>query len=411
MTKGRARIALQILGCVVAVAIVARLVARADAASTWLAVSSAGPFVVLAFVPFAIGMTFDAWGMVILLRGLGHGTSLAQMLPVRFATEALHATLPAGFVASDTATALLLEKRCGVPVRDGVVASIARKWLVMRAHAAYIAVGAIAGFAALAALARALHAPALPWLVLASAGVPLALSAALGAGLLGRSTFFRLHAALARLPSRRLQRWLDSRRHEAVATDGQVARLRGARLATSSATLAFLGCWCFEALESALLLHLVGAHVELVSVFAFEAGLSMVRSAVVLAPSGLGVVDLGYATVLQALGVEPGAVAGFVLMRRAKEAVWAAAGYATLAALRGEWAAAPDVRPPGPGAGENVWASRGSHLTPLPNVRRAAGTLKHADAGSGSTARPLAGTARPIARRTAVRSLGSPARE
>jgi uncharacterized membrane protein YbhN (UPF0104 family) len=230
-------------------------------------------------------------------------------------------------------------------MRDGVVASIARKWLVMRAHAAYIVVGAVAGFAALAALAVALHASALPWLVLASAGVPLVLSAAVGAGLLGRSTFSRLHAGLARIPSRRLRRWLDSRRHEALATDGQVSRLRGARVATWSATLAFLGCWCFEALESALLLHLVGAHVELVSVFAFEAGLSMVRSAVVLAPSGLGVVDLGYATVLHALGVEPGAVAGFVLMRRAKEAVWATAGYAMLAALRGRTPAKTRMTP------------------------------------------------------------------
>ena len=157
MTAGRARIALQILGCAVAVAIVGRLVSQADAASTWRAVSSAGPLVAVALVPFAIGMTLDAWGMVVLLRGLGHRTSLAQMLPVRFASEALHATLPAGFVASDTATAILLEKRAGVPVRDGVVASIARKWLVMRAHAAYIAVGAVAGFATLTALARALH--------------------------------------------------------------------------------------------------------------------------------------------------------------------------------------------------------------------------------------------------------------
>ena len=230
---------------------------------------------------------------------------------------------------------MLLEKRCSVPVRDGVVAAIARKWLVMRAHAAYIAVGAVAGFAALATLARALHAAALPWVVLASAAVPLALSAAVGAGLLGRSTFARLHALLARVPSQRLTRWLDSRRHEALATDGQVSRLRSAPATTWTATLAFLGCWCFEALESALLLRLVGAHVSLVSVVAFEGGLSMVRSVAILAPSGLGVLDLGYATVLHALGAEPCAVAAFVLLRRAKEAVWVAAGYTVLAALRG----------------------------------------------------------------------------
>jgi uncharacterized membrane protein YbhN (UPF0104 family) len=331
----RARFALQILGFAIAAAIIVHVVAEADLASTSRALRSAGSLLPLALLPFALGMTLDAWGMVVLLRALGHRTSLTQMLPVRFASEALHVTLPAGFVASDTATAFLLAKRCAVPVRDGVVASIARKWLVMRAHGAYIAVGALAGFAALAALARALHAPALPWLVLASALVPLALSVAVGRALLGRSTFSRLHAGLKRIPSRRLKCWLDSRRHDAVATDGQAARLRGARSATWTATAAFLGCWCFEALESALLLHLVGAHVDLASVFALEAGLSMVRSVAVLAPSGLGVVDLGYATVLRALGAEAGAIAAFVLLRRAKEALWVAAGYAIVTTLRG----------------------------------------------------------------------------
>jgi uncharacterized membrane protein YbhN (UPF0104 family) len=334
MTARPARIAFQIVGCAVAVGIVAHLVAQADAASVWSAIRSAGPLGLGALLPFAAGMTLDAWGSVVLLRALGHPTTLAQMLPIRFASEALHATLPAGFVASDTATAVLLERRWRVPMRDGGVVSIARKWLVMRAHAAYIVAGGFAGFAALAGLARALHASALPWLVLASAGLPLALSAAVGGGLLGRSTFSRLHDALTRIPSGQLRRWLDSRRPDAVATDGQVSRLRVAHTATWTATAAFLGCWCFEALESALLLHLVGAHVDLASVFAFEAGLSMVRSIAVLAPSGLGVVDLGYATVLHALGTPSAAVSAFILLRRAKEAVWVIAGYATLTVLR-----------------------------------------------------------------------------
>jgi uncharacterized membrane protein YbhN (UPF0104 family) len=330
-----ARTALHLAGAAVAVGVLWHLVAQADPAATWHAISSAGPLVAIAVLPFAVGMTLDAWGTARLLRALGHRTSLGRMLPVRLASEALHITLPAGFVAADTATALLLERRCDVPVRDGVVASIARKWLVMRSHAAYIAVGAAAGCAALTVLADALQVKALPGLVLGSAIVPLVLSAAVGAGLLGGSPFARLHAALAKVPSRRFARWLEARKHDAVATDGQVARLRQARASTAIATLAFLGSWCFEALESALLLRLVGARVDLPAVFAVEAGLSMVRSIVVLLPSGLGVVDMGYATVMRALGVDASAAAAFVLLRRAKEAAWVAIGYAILAAWRG----------------------------------------------------------------------------
>lgn len=329
---GRWRIGLALLGCAIGVGLLARLCSHADAAATWAAVSSRGPLVLTALVPFAFGLTADAWGMVVLLRALGHRVTLAQVLPVRLASEALHISMPAGFVAAETATAAMLQSRHGVPLRDGIVATLARKWLVMRAHAAYIVVGALAGFAALLTLSRGLlGGSALPWIVLASAAVPLSLSAGVASGLLGRSTFARLHAALERVPSRRLRAWLARTHHEALATDGQARRLRAAPAATWHATLSFLATWCCEALESALLLHLVGVDVNLGAVFAIEAGLSLVRSAAVLAPSGLGVVDLGYATVLPMLGADAAGTPAFVLLKRAKEVAWVLIGYATLA--------------------------------------------------------------------------------
>ena len=331
------RISLTIAGCAVAALLLSRLFAQTSLSAVASAAAHAGPLVLTAVIPFAFGMAFDALGIVVLLRALGHRLTLAQVLPVRLASEALHITMPAGFLASDAAHAVLLESHCSVPGRDGVVASIARKWLVMRSHAVYIALGVVFGFAALAKLSGCLLGHAgLPWVVALSAAVPLGMSAAIGAGLLGRSTFSRLHSALSRLPFRRLSRWVESRRHEAVATDAQVGRLRAARGATSLAAAAFLGCWCFESLESALLLRLVGADVELAAVFAIEAGLSLVRSAAILAPSGLGVVNLGYATVLPVLGADAGMAPAFVLLKRAKELVWVAIGYAILGVLRAQ---------------------------------------------------------------------------
>lgn len=344
MSDRRVRLAVQLVGAAVAIAILARIIGRADAAATWKAVSSAGPWVPLALLPFALGMAADSWGTAALLRALGHRVTLAQMLPVRLAGEALHVTMPAGFVAADGATAMLLQSRCGVPVRDGVVASVARKWLVMRSHAAYIVFGAIAGFGAIATLSHErLGSGLLPWIVLVSSVVPLALSEGVRAGLLGRTTLASVRSALARVPSRRLARWLESQRQHVDATDAQIGRLRGARGAIVTATLSFLACWCFEALESALLLRLVGARVELSSVFAVEAGLSLVRSAIVIAPSGFGVVDLGYATVFSALGADAATASAFVLLKRGKEAAWAAVGFALLARLPS--ARLPSARP------------------------------------------------------------------
>ncbi len=329
------RACLAIAGLSVAALLLARLFAQTNASAVASAVKSAGPFVVTAVVPFAFGMALDSLGLVALLRALGHHVTLRQVLPVRLASEALHVSMPAGFLASDAAHAVLLESHCNVPGRDGLVASIARKWLVMRSHTVYIVVGALAGFAALAKLSDTLFGrPGLPWIVVASAAIPFGVSAAIGAGVLGRCTFSRLHSWLAKLPSRRLSCWVEARRHDAVATDAQVGRLHAARGAKFLAAGAFLGCWCLESLESALLLRLVGADIPLRSVFAIEAGLSLVRSAAILAPSGLGVVDLGYATVLPVLGADAGAAPAFVLLKRARELVWVALGYAVLASLR-----------------------------------------------------------------------------
>jgi uncharacterized membrane protein YbhN (UPF0104 family) len=314
----------------------ARLFAHADASATWRAISSAGPLVVVALLPFALGLIVDSCATVILLRALGNPTTWMQVLPVRMVSETLHLSVPVGFVASDTASAVLLERRADVPLRDGVVATIARKWLVMQAHGAYILLGTLLGFSELTALSRRLTGgEVLPWAVLASAAVPFAVSWAVGAGLLDRSTFTRLYALLARLPSRRLASWLESRRSEAVATGAQAARLRRARPATAAAAAAFLACWCVEALESALLIRLVGADVAFAGVISLEAALSLVRSLVVVAPSGLGVVDFGYATVLPMLGADSGSAAAFVLLKRAKELAWVLLGYAIMGATRG----------------------------------------------------------------------------
>jgi hypothetical protein len=56
------------------------------------------------------------------------------------------------------------------------------------------------------------------------------------------------------------------------------------------------------------------------------------RSAAVLVPAGLGVQELGYSMFLRASGApDPAALTGaLALLRRAREAAWATAGYALL---------------------------------------------------------------------------------
>ena len=346
MSRG-ARVVLTVGGLALATYLLFRLFHSADIAATWHVITAAGPLAGVAFLPFLLGMTFDSYGSVVLLRALGNSVTLSQVLAVRLASEALHSSIPAGFVASETASALLLERRADVPLRDGVVATIARKWLVMRAHVAYILLGAAVGFPALTALSRRVVGnDALAWSVCASAVVPLLGSWAIGAGLLGRSAFERLRSLVARLPFRRISRWLEAHRTETTATDAQAARLRRDVAASTRATALFFASWCAEALESAVLARLIGIDTGLSGIIAAEAAQSLVRSLAVAAPSGLGVVDLGYATVLPMLGADAPSAAAFVLLKRAKELAWMAIGYVLLFAIRrrGPAVAVPSCR-------------------------------------------------------------------
>ena len=81
-----------------------------------------------------------------------------------------------------------------------------------------------------------------------------------------------------------------------------------------------------------MLLQLLGVHLPLATVFAFEASVSLLRSIGCFAPGGLGLQDLGYVAALGTLGVADAMTAGaaFVLLKRAKELVWALVGYGSL---------------------------------------------------------------------------------
>ncbi len=329
-----------------AVVVLVRAFAGIDGRAVLAAVGRAGALAPLALAPFLAAMALDAGGLRVVLGALGHPTRLSRLLPIRIATEALHLTAPAGFVVADSATVALLGAPSGVSVSEGAVLMVARKWLVMRAHAAYILVGAACGAPLLAAAsARLTGGGWLPWAVGGSALVPLVLSVGVGAGFRGLPAVARAQSTLARLPWPALRARVARWRSPAVVLDAHMARVGSARSVTWLATASFLACWLLEALETAVILALVGGPLDIALALAVEVGLSLLRSAGNVAPAGLGVQDAGYATLLPAMGVPVETTAAFVLLKRGKEIVWIAVGYALLAAMRrGEVARPADER-------------------------------------------------------------------
>ncbi len=339
MLRGRAgrmvRASVVALALVAAGVVLFRAFRQVSWPDTLAAVWHAGAGAPLILLPFFVAMVLDAGGMVLLLRPLGHAVSLARLLPIRIATEALHMTAPAGFVVADSATAALLEARSGVPIGQGAILAVARKWLVMRAHAVYILLGALAGAPLLGAVsARALGGRWLPFAVAASALIPLVLSALVGAGFHGGALVGRLQGVVSRLPWAPLRARASAWSAPARALDAHMRAIGQRAPATRAATVSFFACWLLESIETAIILALAGGPANLGLAFGAEVGISMLRSVGNVAPAGLGIQDAGYAALLPALGVPVDVTAAFVLLKRAKELAWIVVGYALLAGFR-----------------------------------------------------------------------------
>jgi hypothetical protein len=316
-------------------ALLAQTFGGVDWRITARAIQAIGPVVSIAFVPFLGAMVLDAWGLQVLLAALGRSVSLTRLLPIRVGTEAIHVTSPAGFLVADSATASLLDARCGVPLPEGLILVVARKWLVMRGHFLYIVMGVALGGAALAAVSRRhCGGPWLPWAVGVSALAPLMMSTGMGLGFRDRPALARIQSAVAKTGwtwlRNRAVRWRDG----AAILDARLARIGAARRATTLAAAAFFGCWLLESVDTAIVLRLVGGPLDWSCAVAAEVGISMIRSVGNVAPAGLGMQDAGYVTVFRAMGLSPEGAAAFVVIKRAKELLWIATGYALLAVLR-----------------------------------------------------------------------------
>jgi uncharacterized membrane protein YbhN (UPF0104 family) len=93
--------------------------------------------------------------------------------------------------------------------------------------------------------------------------------------------------------------------------------------------------WFIEAFETWLIVRLLGFPLDFSHALAIESACSFLRAIAFFVPAGLGVQDLGYATLFAAAGVSDPIDFGlaFTLVKRSKELVWVLIGYFILLAL------------------------------------------------------------------------------
>ena len=321
------------LGCV---GLFVHALAQSDLTLAWGRIRAIGPVALVVMVPFPIAIALDAWAWKVLLAGLDRRVPFGTLFKVRLASEAVTSSAPLGALLADALQPVLVARRADVPLEDVYAASTAKRWTVVRMHGTYVTVACAFGRDTLDRASPALlHSAWLLALCLASAGGLVLVSIGIEALAAHGQVAGRVSGMLGNARFTRLKTWIEARQHRFAHADVQLARLSRNTGVGLSASWRMLGLWIFEGLETYLIFRLLGAPLGFVEVMAIDAALSVVRSSAMFAPAGIGVQDVGYFAMLDALGV-PGAASlgpAFIVIKRVKEAIWVAIGFAILARL------------------------------------------------------------------------------
>ena len=311
-----------------------RVLAAANAARVVKLIAGAGACGLLVLCPQLVALGCEALGWQRVFRRVGVSPRFTSLLRVRIATEALAQSLPVGVACAESAKPFLLAKHCGLTVDQSVAGMAARKVLLLLSQCLYVGGLAALGFAGLEAASRALIGTPHLGSFMLGAALALGVGGTISALVLRQSVVARsLLSLLERVPLPRVQTWLTARRRWFLATDGAVSALFRLPPRRFAGALACFTCaWLLEAVETWLILNVLGVHASFVAAGSLEVMLSLARNVVFVVPAGLGVQDVGYASCFAALGLPEAASVGaaFVLLKRGKELFWIAVGYGLL---------------------------------------------------------------------------------
>lgn len=297
----------------------------------------------LAPLGWSFVLVFPTYLLVFALDAAGWRFAFDRPIPVglprltmlQIAGKAANLLTPLAPIGGEPLKAYLLRLR-GIPLGEGLASVVISKTLVM------VAQGLFVGIVTLLAVLR-LDLPA-PFLraALGTVGIGVVLVGAFVLaqmhGLFGGAVGLLGRAGLNRATIEEEARQLDRR------ISGYYRQRTGRLLA---ALFFHLSSWFAEGLEAYVLLWLLGLQPSPEVALAVAAFSSVVRAASFPIPASLGIQEGGNVAVFMGFGLPPDAAMAFSLLRRLREAGWAAAGFLLLS-----WSAL-DPRP------SLAWASAG----------------------------------------------------
>lgn len=249
---------------------------------------------------------------------------LTASFSIHVASEAIVKSIPFGVPFSDSVRSLLLKKEHGIPVSSGVSSAISRRLHLGISQGIFLMMGGLVSFVILQeGSIGILGRQGLEWVPLCTGTILVIASF----GVLTIASSSKAKVVLEQLTI--LLPWVRARGR-------LVIWIRSSRMILNRAsgiTIAwFFLYWCVELIETYVFVILLGIPASPLQVIAVEMIVSTLKLAGFFLPSGIGVQDVGYASMFSSLGCIAHATdaGGFVLLKRAKDIFWIGTGYVML---------------------------------------------------------------------------------
>ncbi len=307
----------------------ARLLWTVDLRAVAATLGAVGPMAALALLPLGLQMLLEAGSWRLLLAKLGHLITWGFACRVSLQAEAIRLSFPGGPPLSEGMRPVLFARHRSVPLSDGASSLVVRKLCHMASQGAFLCLGATLGSVVFERWAQRLG-PAgrvLP-VVIYVAVVALTLGAVLmGLMLFHGSVATCAERMLTRVTRGRLARFLEDRRSSYATFDSRLRLILWRHPASLFWNLSSaLGGYLLDAIETLLIIRLLGFRVGFGEAVALEALVSVIRSAAFAVPGGLGIQDFSYHALLQGT-VGDAASMSLILLKRGRDAFWVATGF------------------------------------------------------------------------------------
>lgn len=302
---------------IVAAALFLWIIARTGPALIWHQIASLNWLILVVIFAYLIIYFFDTMGWRMAFRKEVKLPNLWRFFLARQAGEAINYTTPSAYIGGEPVKAMVLKKRYGVNIVDGLSSVVIAKTTLFLSKVVFLLMGVVLALRFLRF--ESLVATGILWTFIGVLGLFVAFV------LLQRKGLFMLGLKIAR--RFKLSDMFEDKQAHLEEIDRTIGNFYlNDRLRLFGSFLFHLTGWIAGMIEVYIILYFMGVRVDWVRAFVIEVFMKTANSAFFFVPAAIGVQEgAGYA-VLAALGIGGELGVALSIIKRIRELSWAGFG-------------------------------------------------------------------------------------